>query len=541
MRRRELSSTGGLSLLGGLMAMTLIAQTGCAPAKAPTPVVSAPVEQPPARVEKPAKKPLPGLIVTEIEGKREPERLYSFSLRDADIHEVLMAISKQTSFNIVVDPKVEGVVTVDLKNVTLTEALDTLTDLLELTYRIKRNIVRVFEPVPETRIFSLQYVNLVRTGSSSASAQIGAGGGGFGTRGVRGGITTGGDTTGSRVDGGDSGQTTVNTSTDTDLWSDIESNIGDILSPNGKVVVNKQSGNILVTDFPKVLDRIASFLERIEGSVQRQVIIEARIVEVSLDGEYKFGIDWSAIAKAGALQGSVAGRIFSQSLAPTDANDFQIGVTSTDFETVLKVLSTQGEVNVLSSPKLTTLNNQTAILKAATEDVFFLTETERIPIAGGGGFESITTVTPRTVTIGVVLSVTPQISSDGYVILHIRPTVSRSTEERSIIVADGKDATKITVPVLDIREADLIARARSGQVVVIGGLMQEEKIDIERKVPFLGDLPVIGRLFRETEQESKKSELVVLLSSTVMVGKKVDEISARELERMEKMKGGSPW
>ncbi len=535
MRRRELSSTGGLSLLGGLMAMALIAQTGCAPAKAPTPVVSAPVEQPPARVEKPAKNSLPGLIVTEIEGKRKPERLYSFSLRDADIREVLMAISKQTSFNIVLDPKVEGVVTVDLKNVTLTEALDTLTDLLELTYRIKRNIVRVFEPVPETRIFALQYVNLVRTGSSSASAQIGAGGGGFGTRGVRGGITTG-----SRVDGGDSGQTTVNTSTDTDLWSDIESNIGDILSPNGKVVVNKQSGNILVTDFPKVLDRIASFLERIEGSVQRQVIIEARIVEVSLNGKYKFGIDWSAIAKAGALQGSVAGRIFSQSLAPTDAKDFQIGVTSTDFETVLKVLSTQGEVNVLSSPKLTTLNNQTSILKAATEDVFFLTETTRIPTAGGG-FESITTVSPRTVTIGVVLSVTPQISSDGYVILHIRPTVSRSTGERSITIADGEDATTITVPILDIREADLIARARSGQVVVIGGLMQEEKIDIERKVPFLGDLPVIGRLFRETEQESKKSELVVLLSSTVMVGKKVDEVSARELERMEKMKGGSPW
>ncbi|MFQ5902638.1 MAG: hypothetical protein ACE5JO_03015, partial [Candidatus Binatia bacterium] len=118
MKRRRAVGTGWLSILGGVMAVTLIAQMGCAPARAPTRVVSAPVQQPPARVERPPEKPLPGLIVTEIEGVKEAERLYSFSLRDADIREVLMAISKQTSFNIVVDPKVKGSVTVDLKNVT---------------------------------------------------------------------------------------------------------------------------------------------------------------------------------------------------------------------------------------------------------------------------------------------------------------------------------------------------------------------------------------------------------------------------------------
>jgi MSHA biogenesis protein MshL len=544
MQRSKLSGIGRISVIGRFSVLALAAQTACAPVGM-TPrhtTVSDASQTGIAQAEKSAEESLPGLIVTEIEEKKEPQRLYSFSLRGANVREVLMAISKQTSFNIVVDPDVGGNVTVDLKDVTLKEALDTLTDLSGLTYSAKRNIIRVFKPVPETRIFSLQYVNLKRTGASSTSAQIGAGGGGvIGSGGVIGtavaaaGTTTG--TAGTSVSGGGvAGQSVVTTSTETDLWRDIEAGIGKLLSPEGKMVVDKQSGTMLVTDFPKVLDQVGTFLERIEGSVQRQVLIEARIVEVDLDSEYQFGIDWSAIAKAGALRGNAfEGRIFSQQLSP-DAGDFQIGVTSTDFAALLNVLSTQGEVNVLSSPKLATLNNQTAILRSATDDVFFVTEVERTPIQGGG-FDSITTVTPRTVTIGVVLSITPQISPDGSVILHVRPTVSRRSGDASISTED----TTITVPILDVREADVIARAKEGQVVIIGGLMQDRKTDEEKKVPLLGDLPGIGRLFRSTVQERGKSELVVLLRPVVLVGKKTDEITAQHLERVEKLKGGSPW
>ncbi|MFQ5918139.1 MAG: secretin N-terminal domain-containing protein [Candidatus Binatia bacterium] len=526
------------SLVGGLIAVGLLTLMGCAPAEAPAPTDLTPPKTPPARAEKPSKKALPGLIVTEIERKREPERLYSFSVRDADIHEVLLAISKQTSFNIVADPDVQGSVTVDLKNVTLSEALDTLTNLLNLTYRVKRNMIRVSIPKPETRIFSLQYVNLKRTGSSVTSAQIGAAGGGNITRTGVGAVGAGGGAVGA----GDSGRSTVTTSNETDLWEDIEDGLENLLSPEGKVVIDRQSGNILVTDFPKFLDRIAIFLESVEGSVHRQVLIEARILEVELEGEYRFGIDWSAVAKAGALQGNAfGGRIFSQSLAPAEATDFQIGVTSTDFESLLNILSTQGEVNVLSSPKLATLNNQTAILRSATDDVFFIVETERVPIQGGG-FDSIRTVTPRTVTIGVVLAITPQIDSDRSVTLHVRPTVSRSTEDASITVSgEGDQQTEISVPIIDVREADVIVRAREGQVVVIGGLMQDTKSDDESKVPLLGDLPGIGRLFRQTVQKSEKSELVVLLRTIVLVGKKTEEITAQTLERLGKLKGASPW
>jgi len=520
-------------LMGAFIVPILISQFGCAPLRTPPKTVSAAPQVSPARPAKPPEEKLPGLIVTEIEGKSEPERLYSFSLRDADIREVLMALSKQTSFNIVVDLDVQGRVTVDLKNVSMVEALDTLTELLGLNYRIRQNVVRVGKPAPETRIFSLQYVNLKRTGSSSTSASIGTSGG-LVTGTTAG--TTG--TTGTTGGGGGGGSTAVNTSTETDLWKDVEAGVTKLLSPAGKMVVDKQGGNILVTDLPKFLDRIGSFLESVEGSVQRQVLIEARIVEVTLTGEYRFGLDWGAIVQMAALRGASAispGKIIAQSIAPA-AGGFQIGVVSTDFRALLDTVSTQGELNVISSPKLATLNNQTAVIRAGTDEVFFETRVQELTSGVGalGQTQTTRTVTPRTVTIGVVLGITPQIAPDGNVVLHIHPTVTEKQGEARSPAGD-------VFPVLNVREADMVVRAKEGQVVVIGGLMQEKRSNNENKVPILGDLPGIGRLFRSTDQEVKKTELAVLLSATVMVGKKVDEITSRELERLNKTKGRSPW
>ncbi len=532
------------SAVRALLAVVWLIQAGCVSVK-PAPVTAPP--QAPIAQRQPEEQ-LPALVISEIESQKQPERLYSFSIRDADVREVLMAIAKQTSTNIVVDPRVKGTVTIDLKNVTLTEALDTLTDLLGLNYAVRQNIVRVYEPVPETRIFSLQYVNVKRSGFSSATAQIGAGG----TSGVGTPTTTvapvggGGTGGGTGFGGSPAGQTNLSTTTDTDLWKDVETGVGKLLSPVGKLVVDKQGGNILVTDFPKFLDRIGNYLEKVEGSVQRQVLIEARIVEVALTGKFQFGIDWGAIVRAGALKGmttipSIAtGRIVGQNLAP-DKGSFQIGVTSNDFSALLNVLSTQGEVNVLSSPKLTTLNNQTAVIRSATDQVFFETHSITAPPVAGGIAAPfvITDVTPRTVTIGVVLTVTPQISADGSVILHVRPTVTDSTDTAKFPAGSLKP--DIEVPIVDVREADMVVRAREGQVVVIGGLIQEKRSNNESKVPLLGDLPGIGRLFRSTNQERKKTELVVLLTSTVMVGQKIDEVTAKAIDKVNQIKGASPW
>lgn len=537
MKRKIFAARGLHFIPRGLVAASLIAQMGCATPKLSSGPALTPPPVPRTGTAKAPQDRLPGLIVTEIETKREPEWLYSFSLRDADIREVLAAISKQTNFNVVVNPDVQGRATLDLKNVPLTEALDILTDLLDLSYRVKQNTIRVFKPIPETRIFSLHYVNLKRTAGSATSAQIGTSGAGATATAAPGGT---GVTTGTSS-GGSAGQTSVTTSTETDLWKEVEAGVGKLLSPAGKTVVDRQGGNILVTDLPKFLERIAGFLENVEGSVQRQVLIEARVIEVSLTADFRFGIDWGAVAQAGSFVGNTVlspgspARIIAQRLSP-GTQGFQIALTSSNFEALLDTLSKQGEVNVLSSPKLLTLNNQTAVIRSATDDVFF--ERRVIQTVGASGTTVVTTeVIPRTVTIGVVLAVTPQVSQDGSVVLHVRPTVTEKTVDATF--KDG--ATEFKVPVLNVREVDMVVRAREGEVIVLGGLIQNKRVDEERRVPILGDLPGIGHLFRQIVHERKKTELVVLLTPTVLVGRKVSEVTARDLERLRRLQGSSPW
>lgn len=508
-----------LSALAGLLAVALIA--GCGLIK---PSVVEPPPTPPQVVPRqPAEKvELPGLIVTEIEAQKKPEQLFTFSLRDASIRATLMGVAKQTSFNVVVDPDIDGKVTVDLKNVTLTEALDILTDLTGLSYRVKNNIIRVSKPAMESRIFYLQYVHVARTGSASTSAQIQATGG-VATA-AAGGVVSG-------VSGGGGGQT-VTTSSNVDIWKQIEDGLPKLLSKDAKLVVDRNGGNIFVTDFPKVLDRVAQFLEAVEGSIHRQVLIEAKIVEVTLTEEFKLGLDWGAINKAGILKaqgaspisqlGRLSQNIFGQNLNPRPGG-FQIGVANENFAFLLDAISKQGTIDIISSPKISTLNNQTAIFRVGTDDVFFET---RI-VAATTTTPETRTVTPRSITVGVVLGVTPQIAPDGSVVLHIRPTV---TEKRGEV----RSSTGDTFPIVDVRETDTIVRAREAQVVVIAGLMQEKKTRNEDKVPLLGDIPGIGLLFRGTSQEKRKTELVILLSPTVLVGKKIDEIASEELKRVKR-------
>lgn len=287
----------------------------------------------------------------------------------------------------------------------------------------------------------------------------------------------------------------------------------------------------MVTDFPKNLDQIGRFIETVEGSVQRQVIIEARVIEVTLTDEYKFGLNWGAIARAGALRGATAsslGNIIGQKLS-TGEGIFQIGVTSANFDFLLDAMGKQGSLNILSGPRVSTLNNQTAIIKAGTDEVFFET---RVTAATTTTPES-RTVTPRTVTVGVVLGVTPQISSDGTIVMHVHPTVS---EKQGTATSSAGD----TFPILNVRETDTVVRVREGQVLVIAGLMQEKTTGNQTKVPLIGDIPVLGQLFRQDTRESRKTELVILLSPTVLVGKKIDDIAARDLERLERARRRSP-
>jgi len=499
-----------------LLIALLLGLWGCATPEAARP-------QRLTRVEAPAKPPdLEELLVTQVEEKRKlEERLLSFSVKGVDVKEVLQGLAQASELNIVFDPDISGPVTVDLKDVMLGDALEMILSPLGLEYRREKNVVRVKKPALETRIFSLDYVNLTRSGSSSMSVSASAA--------ATGGITTGGTTgtTGATSGGLTGGSVSVDSrQQESDLFKDLANDLKPLLSPQGRLAVNKQSGTVAVTDFPANLRQVAAFLERVTGTIQRQVVINAKVVEVTLSDSFLFGIDWTGVAEILGSQGT-----FLQRLSP-NTGLFQIGVAGSDFSAVLDAISTQGEVNVLSNPKVTALNNQKAVIRVARDDVFFRTQV-RIVQDAGQTIERITETIPQVVSIGVTLDVTPQIGSDGTVTMHIHPIVTDK-------LGDAVAPTGETAPIVSIRETDTLVRVVDGETVIIGGLMEDKQDDRASKVPVLGDIPLLGGLFRRTEKTGRKSELVILLSPTILMGGRVQQTAAEGLERVEGMKQGIP-
>ena len=498
-----------------VFAILFILFTGCAShhrKEAPPPPLPAPRPSPPEHER------LKGLVVGKMAPKKKVERLFSFSSRDEDIGMVLRALSRQIPYDIVVDPDVSGKVTVDLRNATLKEVLDTLTSLVGAEYQVKGNIIRVTRPKMITRIFNLNYITTTRKGTSTLRAVTGVsnytGEGGGGSEEEKGGST-------------------IEAADTSDVWKEIEAGVKSMISKEGKLVINQASNLIMVTDFPANLARIAAFLERVEGSAHRQVMIQAKIVEVALSDQYKMGLDWSAIFKMGGLQGT-----FSQSLSPATGL-FQIGVSKGDFKALLDAMAEQGKINVLSSPRISTLNNQKAVIKVGRDEVFFKPEYSVQKNELTGTTTSVLTgVTPQTVTVGVVLDVTPQIDEDGAITMHIHPSVTDLVKVEQFSI---KGDVYATAPVIDVRETDAVVRAEDGQTIIIAGMMKEKKAETVTKVPFLGDIPGLGALFRRTDRQKEKTELVILLTPTVLVGKKITDIPGYELKGLEKgdLKGPS--
>lgn len=480
-----------------------------------------------ARVEAPAKPPdLEELLVTQVEEKRKlEERLLSFSVKGVDVKEVLQGLAQASELNIVFDPGISGPVTVDLKDVTLGDALEMILSPLGLEYRREKNVIRVKKPALETRIFTLDYVSLTRSGTSSMSVSASAA--------ATGGITTGGTTgTTTGTTGGTSGGLTGGSVSvdsrqqENDLFKDLANDLKPLLSSEGRLAVNRQSGTVAVTDFPANLRQVAAFLEKVSGTVLRQVVINAKVVEVTLSNSFLFGIDWTGVAEILGSQGT-----FLQRLSP-NTGLFQIGVAGSDFSAVLDAISTQGEVNVLSNPRVTALHNQKAVIRVARDDVFFRTQVRTLQDAGQT-IERTTETIPQVVSIGVTLDVTPQIASDGTVTMHIHPIVTDK-------LGDAVAPTGETAPIVSIRETDTLVRVGDGQTVIIGGLMEDKQDDRVSKVPIVGDIPLLGGLFRRTEKTGRKSELVILLSPTVLMGGRAQETAAEALERVEGLKQGIP-
>jgi MSHA biogenesis protein MshL len=263
-------------------------------------------------------------------------------------------------------------------------------------------------------------------------------------------------------------------------------------------------------------------LEVVEGSAQRQVFIQAKILEVTLKDEYRLGIDWSRISPLTVTSSAEGAGTFLGSLKNatlTGASPFTFGLANANFNLIVNALSQQGEVNVLSNPKIATLNNQRAVIKVGTEDVFFLPQTT----AATTTTAAVTTFTVESVTIGIVLDVVPQISSDGGIMMSINTSITEQNGTRT--TPDGITS----VPILDIREASNVVLADNGQTIVLGGLMKTKSEDKDNSLPLLGEIPIVGRLFQYKDRTQEKSELIIMLTPQIMVGKAVDEEKAKEL------------
>ena len=499
--------------------------TGCASRGGATRVASAPAPRPaPASVQS-----LPELPAVQIEQQQvpaAPRQLYSIAVQNQSIREVLRTLGQSTDISFVLAPGVDGAITVDLKQVTLDEMLDAMLTPIGLVYQREGNVIRASKPQLTTRIFAVNYIASTRTGASSLSATAGSTGGG--ATGV-GGTLLGGTNANSVANRGAAGGSTssVGSSDNIDFWGELQRTLTTFLSMEGKIVISQTAGLVAVTDYPPNIMQVARYIDLAQGAVQRQVMIEAKIVEVTLSKNFRAGINWSLIPYRldlpllGTIAGTLTGGAFAAQTGAPTGSALQIGVAAqSGLQALLAALEQQGTVSILSSPKISTLNNQKAVIKVATEDVFFSQTTQREPLTG----VVTQTVTPNTMTEGLVLDVTPQIGADA-ITMNIRPSIS----ER---LGEARSATGDVVPILAVRATDTVVRVRDGQTVVIGGLMQQRSSRNRSGVPGLQRAPVVGRAFRTDDDSDSKVELVILLTPTVLVGRGDSELTPRELDML---------
>jgi len=277
---------------------------------------------------------------------------------------------------------------------------------------------------------------------------------------------------------------------------------------------------VTVRALPQEITAVKKFITATESHLHRQVIIEAKIMEVTLSDDFQQGIKWNKVLdQVGSAEivysttGNVVGNVISNTIGGVNSMAFTKQTSSSDFSGVIELLQTQGNVQVLSSPRITATNNQKAVIKVG-EDEYFVTEVSSTTTTG-----TSTTTTPEVELTpffsGIALDVTPQIGKDGSVILHVHPSVTL-TEEQNKTIQIGSEQLILPLAQSSVRESDTIIRANSGEVVVIGGLIETYNIDMESKTPILGDIPYLGELFKNKSQKSQKRELVIMLKPVVV-------------------------
>jgi MSHA biogenesis protein MshL len=510
--------------------------------------------QPPPEVQRALLPPVSSTL-----GVIKPEvARFDVSVNEAPAQQFFMSLVDGTADNMVVHPDVSGSLTLDLKNVSTEDVMATLRDVYGYEYRYSHGVYQVYPSRMRSQVFKVNYLDIERRGGSRtrvSSGQITQSPANSGNAGNSS-DSNSNSASGSSMAGNNannSGQNSfsgaqITTRSETDFWLDLDTSLKMIIGEEDgrKVVINPLSGTVLVRAMPRELLDVKQYLDILQDSVSRQVIIEAKILEVELNDAFQTGVNWNALlnfgrnykAKIGQFGGGtifdngvseLAGTVVPlNSLALTDAAPAFGGVFALqahlgDFNTLIELLKNQGDVQVLSSPRVSTVNNQKAIIKVGTDEYFVTDIDVQTDVAVGVSNRSAdVTLTPF--FSGVALDVTPQINVDGRITLHVHPAISEVVEDKKdlgVVTSSSDDnddsrSTRVPLAKSTIRETDTIVQAENGQVVVIGGLMQELVRNDVASTPFLGDMPLIGHMFRHTRKTSRKTELVILLRPVVV-------------------------
>ena len=472
-----------------------------------------------------------------------------------------------TRYNILVHPDITGTISANLKDVTLVEALDAVRELYGYEYRIDGARISIKPLTMQTRMFQVNYLVGNRKGqsnlrvNSTSVAQAGvSSSGGQNNQGNNQGNNQNnqnnnpGNPPGQNGNNGNTQQDSanVNTTSNSDFWGDLKSALEAIVgSKEGgrSVVVSPQSGVLIVRAMPEELRNIDMYLKATQLSVDRQVILEAKILEVELNDSFQSGINWASFASFRGAHGNRVATGFLQpgaalqplpfeggrppvitdggtlsastgfllSNAATAAGSmFGLAFQTSNFAALISFLESQGTVHVLSSPRIATLNNQKAVLKIGTDE-FYVTGVQTTTTTGDSGNGTVSpSVTLQPFFSGVVLDVTPQIDDRGNILLHVHPSVSQVSTITKNINLGSAGSLSLPLAASSTSEIDSMVRGQDGRVVAIGGLMRQSSTADRSQVPGAGGLPVLGNLFRNKSNVNQKRELVVLIKPTIV-------------------------
>lgn len=449
-------------------------------------------------------------------------QLYTVVVNDVPLQELLFSLARDTALNVDIDHGITARVTLNAVDQTLPQLLERISELANIRYEIFDQYIRITKDSPFIRSYRVDYLNMSRDSSSSVnvSTELSAAGG-----------NNANESSSSASTSNNNSQSQVHNVSNNQFWETLTNNINLIItesSPNQAVkkeetnynpniIVNKESGIIAIRATYQNHRKIERFISEVLHSSQRQVLIEATIAEITLSEQYQAGIDWSVVT-SGSNATSIVQSLTAADLAQAPFFSFK-NENKTDgniISTAITALEEFGDVKVMSSPKVMTLNNQTALLKVVDNIVYFNLEVDSITSEGSGISTEFTT-TANTIPVGFVMSVTPYISEHDEVTLNVRPTISR-------IIGQARDPNpelaKVNVisevPIIQVREVESILRVQSKETAVIGGLMQDRMSKNSRDVPLLNKIPLLGKLFKFENNGVEKTELVIFIRPIVI-------------------------